>query len=142
MTSVFPNLNNSNNLLEPKKIKIRNKTIFLYNNNTYEIIIGNLNKVIFIMNYILKYNNSNVYQSDKKKLFENSINDYIKYRNCKNDNTYSQLLRDSKNQILGTVYNINCRVAQTEINDFQNEINTGNNNDNMKSKIYLRKENV
>ena len=69
-----------------KNIYIKNKDIYFYDFDNNSIIIGNLNKELFIPKYILSYDTNEALKSEKEIFSSNEIADYIKYRNCEINN--------------------------------------------------------
>ena len=137
---LFPN---ENILLSEKKIALRNKVIYLYNSNACEIIIGNLNKRIFNIKYFLIYKSPNIFKSEINKLFNDSINNYKKLRNCREDKSFSQIIKDENNKDIGKIYNLINQETQGEANKIEDKSIIDNNNDNDKEiNIYIKKKNV
>ena len=91
-----------------KNIDISNdqKTIFVKNNNIYftddnNIIFGNLNINIFTPKYILSYNTKEILNSENGILSNNTIEEYLQKRNCKNDDINQKDLIDQNKKIIG-----------------------------------------
>ena len=129
--------------LNPIGIQLmNNNNFFLYYNNTWHIIIGNLQKEIFIINYILKYNSLNIYRSEKTKLFTLRINDYMNHRKCKNDNSFTQILKDENNQKIGFIYNFKNKDKEEKNNFLNEEEKDEDEEDNNKTIIGKNKKKI
>ena len=81
-----------------KSIHIKNKDIYFYDFENNSIIIGNLNKELFIPKYIISYDTNEALKSEKGIFPSNEIADYIKSRNCEinNNNKIQNLINNNK----------------------------------------------
>ena len=91
------NINNKAISKKSKKIYVYNKDIFFtsYSN----IIIGNINDKLFIPKYILSFFDFKILALELNNLLINSLEEYIKLRNCHINNDYSQNLIDNNSNI-------------------------------------------
>jgi hypothetical protein len=101
-----------------KEIIIKNKDIFICEFKS--IIIGNLNKdLVFIPKIIFSYNLFEIVKFEKKLLLSNSINDYIKLRNC--ESNLKKIKIDNKEELI--IYIIKSPQLENRINRNNNETN-------------------
>ena len=117
-----------------KKLNIKKKEIINKDNNVFIIFstgvsifitVGNLNEqLIFISKYVLCYNIHQIYIQEKKILFGNSIEYYIK--KCQERHTDLLILKNEKNE------NIAKFMVLESINRYQ----TDNKNHNLKKITY------
>ena len=113
----FPNVDLK---LQQKEIIIKDKDIFICEFKS--IIIGNLsNDLTFIPKIIFSYNLFEIIKFEKKLLLSNSINDYIKLRNC--ESNLRKIKTDNKEEII--IYIIKNPQLENRINRNSNEINLG-----------------
>jgi hypothetical protein len=114
---------------------IKKKKIYAKNNNVYimylkKIIIGILNnELIFIPKYILSYDSTEIFESEKKILQSETIENYIKSLNCDIDNFNLQELKQY-NKKLGQLmirkdkYLENSKNLKRSISKFRKNINS------------------
>ena len=105
------------NILQ-KEILIKDKDIFICEFKS--IIIGNLNNnLIFVPKIIFSYNLFEIIKFEQKLLLSNSINDYIKLRNC--ESNLQKIKNDNKEEII--IYIIKSPKLENRINRTSNDNN-------------------
>ena len=120
-----------------KKLYIKNKDIYFSDFNS--IIIGNLNKELFIPKYILSYETNKVLKSELENFTLKEITDYMKSRNCdiNNNNKIQNLI--NKNKIIGQLINLMDTISENNIPMKNNILNNKNNTINEKIPIVKKK---
>ena len=95
------------NTFKNKKISIKPNMAFAKDNNVYiidskKIIFGNINdELLFIAKYIFSYDSKEILDEEKDSIYSTSITEYINQRNCNQDDSNFQKLRDSKSRKIG-----------------------------------------
>jgi len=105
---------------ENKKNK-ENKQYFYNNNN---IIIGNINENhIFIPEIILSYRNKLIFDNEKIKFEQNSIKEYIKFRNSTLNNGTQQILTNENKEKIGQLTKLTNKNKSFDYKEkIQNEV--------------------
>ena len=123
----FQNKDISNNL---KKIYVKNEFIYFIDGNN--LIIGNINAKLFVPKYIINYYSKQLLEKEKNIISNNCeiLEDYLKIRNYKNNNSLKQSLIDENTTRIGsiTVLNQNQKNNETLNN---NKITNISNNQNI-----------
>ena len=116
-----------------KEINCPKQKIITMNDNIYliypkKVIVGNLNQnFIFNTKYILAFSSVDKLESEKEKLFKNSIENYIKSNNC-----------DLKNYELQKILRNNEMIAKLVV--IKSDESTGNHLDSNNENIINNKE--
>ena len=92
---------NKNIVISPKEILYKEKNIYYFNKPN--IIIGNLNRInLFIPKYIFSYKLKEIYDSEKKILIFNKVDEYITMRKCSDIFVNElQILKNENNEEIG-----------------------------------------
>ena len=104
-----------------KKIYVNNKDIYFIDLNN--IIIGNLNKDIFIPQYIFSYNALQILESERNIISSKKIEDYIKLRNCDTNNNNEKQNLISQNSKIGLLIIFNNAIIFSQKNYMSKSIN-------------------
>ena len=132
-----------------KKHKIYQKKIYVNNKDLYFkvadvlIIIGNINKDIFIPKYILYYNSQKILESEKNIISSNKIEDYIKLRGCDINKTIIKQDLFFDESIIGQFIKLNYLKLNNQKKPSYNSIGKKQNNNrsenpnNNKKKINI-----
>ena len=151
-TIEFPN----RKFQDTKKIFVNNDYIYFIDCN--KIIIGMLHKDLFNPHYILSYNTCKILESEKDIISSNTIEEYIKLRNCDINNKQNQDLI-SKNIKIGELislhiaiinqnYSVNLNYKKIPSSKIPKKYNSKNsiniinkiNNNNLKKNIIFKKQ--
>ena len=95
------------NVFKKKNISIKPNIVFSKDNNiyiidSYKIIFGNIKgEYLFNAEYIFSYDSKDILEKEKDVIYSNSIIEYIKLRNCNQNDSNIQKLRDSKSKKIG-----------------------------------------
>ena len=124
---------NPSSLIKPCKIIARNDKIFLLT-DFRSINIGKLDENLLFQNkYILSYNSSSKYESEKNILLNSQMDLYIRENNCNEKSFDVQILKDKSNNIIGKLLILNEYNTSFNTNNNKLKINyISNNNNNLK----------
>ena len=117
---------------KPIKLFIKENKKYFYNN--YNIIIGNINENhIFIPEIILSYKNLLIFDNEKKRFEQNTIKEYIKYRNSRLNDGYKQVLTNENKEKIGQLIKLTNKNNSI---DYKKKIQ----NELMKKRVYSAKQ--
>ena len=103
MVNVHKNLNENIAKLT-YKIKVKNKYIYLIGNNSNSISIGSINEnLLFTPKFLFIYNNFKILKRELNLLFQKTIKEYIRNRNCLETYKDIQTLIEGKNNKIGSM---------------------------------------
>ena len=131
--SIFKNIEID---IPKQKILFRNNNIYLI--NPKKIIVGNLNtNYAFNSNYIFSYSSPEIFELEKEKLFNASIEEYIKSINCDiNKSELQSIMKNNKK--LGEFLIIqNDKEIKNQSNQYKIMRNKNINNEQAKSGIKI-----
>ena len=137
---IFDNENIKQENLEPKKVKVIGTYIYII--SRLKLNIGTLNEdLTFNTKYVINYNSKTIYETETKKLFLMSFNEYLKLRKCnvniKKEKSLANLYGENDSE-LGRILIMEGKKDEEEASKLENSklINSENNESQISKQIF------